>query len=134
MIQYGLDTNVILRILIADDPQQVRTARQFGAGFGKQYSAYITLTGVLELDWALRSRYGFAKKEVVAALNALIRTRGVILESSDIVMRALMQVENVNADFADALIAARSLDAGCTSIKTFDQKAATRVPGMELLA
>ena len=35
---------------------------------------------------------------------------------------------------ADALIAARSIQEGCISVKTFDKRAASRVPGMELLA
>jgi predicted nucleic-acid-binding protein len=52
----------------------------------------------------------------------------------DLVVKALRQVEQKNADFADALIAARSLREGCASIITFDRKAAARVPGMELLA
>lgn len=50
------------------------------------------------------------------------------------VVRALRLVESSNADFADALIACRSLDEGCVSIKTFDKKAAGKIPGMELLA
>ncbi len=134
MMQYGLDTNVLLRILISDDPQQADAARQFGAGFGKQYTGYITLISLLEMDWALRSQYGFARHDVVTAIGTLIRLRGVTVESHDLVLRALMQMEDANVDFADALIAARSLEAGCVSIKTFDKKAAARVPGMELLA
>jgi predicted nucleic-acid-binding protein len=134
MIQYGLDTNVILRTLISDDPQQADAARQFGAGFGKHYTGYITLISLLEIDWALRSHYGFAKKDVATAIGTLIRLRGVTVESHDLVVRALMQTEDANADFADALITARSLEAGCASIKTFDKKAASCVPGMELLA
>ncbi|MNY70597.1 hypothetical protein D3C86_2087610 [compost metagenome] len=56
------------------------------------------------------------------------------MEHHDLVLKALRQVAQNNADFADALIAARSMEEGCISVKTFDKRAAYRVPGMELLA
>ncbi|SMF04556.1 Predicted nucleic-acid-binding protein, contains PIN domain [Xaviernesmea oryzae] len=134
MMMLGLDTNVILRTLVGDNPQQVAAAAEFGKGLGREYSAFVTLISLLELDWALRSQYGFKKKEVVLAIGKLLRTRGLVIESHALVVAALWQVENTNVDFADALIAARSLEEGCKSIKTFDKKAASRLPGMELLA
>lgn len=134
MMMLGLDTNVILRTLVGDNPQQVAAAAEFGKKLGREYSAFVTLISLLELDWALRSQYGFKKKEVVLAIGKLLRTRGLVIESHALVVAALWQVENTNVDFADALIAARSLEEGCKSIKTFDKKAASRLPGMELLA
>ncbi len=134
MMLVGLDTNVIVRTLVADDPVQVAAATEFAKGLGREYSAFVTLIGLLELDWALRSRYGFEKKDVVLAIGKLLRTRGVVIESHALVVATLWQVENANVDFADALIAGRSLEEGCKSVKTFDKKAASRVLGMELLA
>ncbi|WP_105428658.1 PIN domain-containing protein [Neorhizobium sp. T6_25] len=134
MTLLGLDTNVIVRTLVADDPQQMAAAKEFAKGLGREYTAFVTLISLLELDWALRSRYGFKKKEVVLAIGKLLQTRGLVIESHALVVAALRQVENTNMDFADALIAGRSLEEGCKSIKTFDKKAASRVPGMELLA
>lgn len=134
MTLLGLDTNVIVRTLVADDPQQMAAAKEFAKGLGREYIAFVTLISLLELDWALRSRYGFKKKEVVLAIGKLLRTRGLVIESHALVVAALRQVENTNVDFADALIAGRSLEEGCKSIKTFDKKAASHVPGMELLA
>ncbi|WJR65659.1 type II toxin-antitoxin system VapC family toxin [Neorhizobium sp. CSC1952] len=134
MMMLGLDTNVILRTLVGDNPQQVTAAAEFGKRLGREYTAFVTLISLLELDWALRSQYGFKKKEVVLAIGKLLRTRGLVIESHALVVAALWQVENTNVDFADALIAARSLEEGCKSIKTFDKKAASRLPGMELLA
>ncbi len=134
MTLLGLDTNVIVRTLVADDPQQMAVAKEFARGLGREYTAFVTLISLLELDWALRSRYGFKKKEVVLAIGKLLQTRGLVIESHALVVAALRQVENTNVDFADALIAGRSLEEGCKSIKTFDKKAASCVPGMELLA
>jgi predicted nucleic-acid-binding protein len=133
MKTYGLDTNVIILLLTDDDPAQRRAALKFGAGLGKDYSAFLSLVGILELDWALRSRLGFARQDVVTAVDKLLHTRGLIVEHHNLVLKTLKLVAANNADFADALIACRSLDEGCESIKTFDLKAARRVPGMELL-
>ncbi|TWF55006.1 putative nucleic-acid-binding protein [Neorhizobium alkalisoli] len=130
----GLDTNVVIRLLTDDDPQQRRAALRFAEGLGHSYAAFLTLIGIVELDWALRSRLGYSKKDSLSAIGQLLQTRGLIIEHHDLVVKAVRLASRENADLADALIAARSLDVGCKSIKTFDKKAATRVPGMELLA
>ena len=67
-------------------------------------------------------------------IGKLLQTRGLVVEHHDIVVKAMRLSLNERADFADALIAGRALEEGCTSTMTFDKKAATHVPGMELLA
>ncbi|MDX3929143.1 MAG: type II toxin-antitoxin system VapC family toxin [Shinella sp.] len=134
MTVFGLDTNVVIRLFVNDDPAQRAAALNFGEGIGRDYDAFITLIGLLELDWALRSQYGFSRKHVTLAVDKLLHTRGLIVESHTLVVKALRLMENNNADFADALIACRSFEEGCQSTKTFDMKAARKVPGMELLA
>jgi predicted nucleic-acid-binding protein len=133
MKTFGLDTNVVIRLLTDDDPVQRRAALRFGSGLGKEYCAFLSLVSVLELDWALRARLGFSKRDVVAAVGKLLQTRGLIVEHHNLVLKALRLVDANNADFADCLIACRSLEEGCEAIKTFDIKAASAVPGMELL-
>lgn len=134
MKTFGLDTNIVLRLIVDDDPAQRRAALTFGAGLGRDHGAFVSLISLLELDWALRSQYGFQKTDVTAVIGKLLHTRGLIVEHHSMVVRALRLVEASNADFADTLIACRSLDEGCVSIKTFDKKAAGKIPGMELLA
>lgn len=134
MNMLGLDTNVVIRLLTNDDPAQRRAALRFAEGLGVAYTAYLTLVGIVELGWALRSRLGFSKQDSMAAIGKLLQTRGLVVEHHDLVVKAMRLAISERADFADALIAARSTDAGCQTTKTFDQKAATRVPGMELLA
>ncbi|MBP1846223.1 putative nucleic-acid-binding protein [Rhizobium petrolearium] len=133
MMIFGLDTNVILRLFIDDDPAQRAAALGFGERLGKDYSAFVTLISLLELDWALRSQYGFSKKHVTLAIDKLLHTRGLVIKNHTLVVKALRFVESNNADFADALIACRLSEEGCQSTKTFDMKAARKVPGMELL-
>ena len=130
----GLDTNIVIRLLTNDDPDQRRLALQFAEGLGKEYFAFLPLICVVELDWALRSQLGYGRQEASNAISKLLRVRGLTVEHHDLVVKVLRQVTQNNADFADALIAARSIQEGCISVKTFDKRAASRVPGMELLA
>ena len=134
MKKIGLDTNIVIRLLTNDDEQQRRAALRFAEGMGRDFEGFLPLVAVLELDWALRARLGFQKQDAVLAIRRLLQTRGLVVEHHELVVKALRLVAAENADLADALIAARSLAAGCESIKTFDKKAASRVPGMELLA
>ncbi|MCV9998518.1 type II toxin-antitoxin system VapC family toxin [Pararhizobium sp. YC-54] len=134
MKTFGLDTNIVLRLIVDDDPDQRRAALTFGAGLGREHNAFLSLISLVELDWALRSQYGFQKTDVATAIGKLLHTRGLTVEQHSTVIQALRLVEIHNADFADTLIACRSLDEGCVSVKTFDKKAAGKIPGMELLA
>jgi predicted nucleic-acid-binding protein len=131
---FGLDTNVVLRLVLDDHPAQHNAALTFGAGLGREYNAFMPLIALLELDWALRAQYGFQKKDVTATVERLLRTRGLSVENHTLVLKALGLVTTHNVDFADALIACRSQEEGCDAIKTFNQKAAKRIPGMELLS
>ena len=131
---YGLDTNVLIRMLTDDHPEQRQRVLTFGAGIGREYNVFVSLIAILELDWALRAQFGFSRGDAVLAIDRLLHTRGLEVEHHALVVQALGLVTKNNADFADALIAARALQEGCQSVKTFDRKAAARVPGMELLA
>src|SRR6478752_9021912 len=119
MIAYGIDTNVLLRLVVDDDPAQREAALKFGAGLGKQYRGFLSLLNLLEFDWALRARFGFKKKDVADAIHKLTRVRGLDVENQTVVLKALRAVETRNADFADALIAYRATEEGCKSTKTF---------------
>ena len=134
MTMFGLDTNVVVRLLTNDDPQQRRKAVGFVERLGPDHVTFVSLVAVIELDWALRSKLGFSRVDTITAISRLLQSRGLAFEHHDLILTALDLVLSKNADFADALIACRSLEVGCQAIKTFDKKAASRVPGMELLA
>jgi predicted nucleic-acid-binding protein len=129
----GVDTNILIRLLVDDDPLQRVAVKAFGDKLNREFNGFIALASILELDWALRSQYGRTRAESIAAIRQVLRIRGVEVEHHDAVVRALALVESRNADLADALIAMRALEAGCDRIATLDRRAAKSVPGMELL-
>lgn len=134
MKKLGIDTNVLLRLLVDDDPAQREVVLSFGKGLGGSYSGFVTLISLVEMDWALRKQYGYSKLQSASALQKIMQIRGVEIQSSDAVIRAIHGVENGNGDFADVLITQLCLDAGCNHVVTLDKKAAAKIPVMELLS
>jgi len=69
----GIDTNVLVRFLVRDDPKQFERARRLiKREVGSRETVPISLLVLLETEWVLRSRYSMAKAEIVAALSALL--------------------------------------------------------------
>ena len=133
MRRLGIDTNVLLRLVVDDDPAQRKIVTNFGSKLNREYRGVVTLVSLLEMDWALRSQYGFDRHQSIGAIRKIMQIRGVDVECHDVAARALLLVETENAEFADALIAGRAADLGCERTVTLDRKAAKKIRTMELL-
>lgn len=130
----ALDTNVLVRYIVEDDAAQAAAAQDLiqrcvrdGLGL------WVPITVVLELEWVLRARYGFAKGEVLRALSSLLSAAELGFESEQALEVALQLFRTGPADFADCLHAALATQAGELPMWTFD-KAAANVRGARLLA
>lgn len=124
----GLDTNVLLRAALDDDPLHSPVARQIFLSLSDQRPGYISLVALLEFSWTLRATYRRPRTVIHAAIVALARNRHVVLAERRAVTVAL---KSRHLDFADALLRASSMAAGCTQTLTFDAKAA-RDPHFQL--
>lgn len=121
----GLDTNVILRCFIDDDPSQARSARQFVAEHCTQENpGFIDRVALCELIWVLSSGYRFDRKRTANVITTLLTSRDIVLEDSDAVSVGLHIFLTRNIDFADALIGEVNRLRGCDATATFDRKAA----------
>jgi predicted nucleic-acid-binding protein len=118
----AIDTNVVVRLLTNDDPEQGQSARMaIECG-----DIFVPITVVLETEWVLRSGYGLSASEIAEALRRFGGLPGVTFEEPAQVAQALDWLEN-GRDFADALHLARS--SHCTVFVTFDRKLARRAKG-----
>ena len=61
----AVDTNVLVRALVQDDPVQARRA----LALLSHHQVFVPVTVILELEWVLRSRYGFAPAVIALALG-----------------------------------------------------------------
>ena len=128
----GLDSNVIVRILVKDDEAQTSRAERLIAASGRS-GAFVSLIVLIETIWVVKSVYGRDRDEIVVAVEGLLATTELAIESEALVRAALSACAGSSADFADALIGAINKAAGCVSTATFDRKAArleefSRVP------
>lgn len=99
----AVDTNVLVRLLVNDEPTQAEAAQRAMAA----EPAFILKTVVLELEWVLRSAYGRSRTEVATSIESLLAASGVIVEDSAAVERAVAWFKG-GMDFADALHLASS--------------------------
>ncbi len=93
---------------------------------------FVPITVALELEWVLRSAFGFDKPAVLKTLHGLLGTFELRFESETALEIALADYEQGAADFADCLHAGLAAQAGERPLWTFD-KAAARVGGAKLL-
>lgn len=111
----AVDTNVLVRLLTADDPAQTSRA----AALFEQESILIPKTVLLETEWVLRFCYGLSPAIVLAAFRKLLGLPQVTAEDCPALMRAL-DLFAVGMDFVDALHLASS--GGAESFATFDDR------------
>jgi len=129
----ALDTNLLVRFLVQDDAAQGEAATTLIRNSVRSgHTLFVPVTVMLELEWVLRSAFGFDKAAVLQAVSRLLGSFELRFESEGAVEAALAQYERASADFSDCLHAALALQAGEQPLWTFD-KAASKVDGARLL-
>ncbi len=129
----GLDTNVLVRYIMQDDPKQSPKASRLIEGLTAAEPGFVPLVSIVELVWVLSSAYSLDRQQVSAALDLLLRSKEIVLDRADQVLQAQRRFNSGGADFADCLIERVAHGAGCTTTMTFDV-AAVKSAGMTLIA
>ena len=129
----GLDTNVLVRYIAQDDQEQSPKATRLIESLTADNPAYIGLVSLTELVWVLTGCYASSKEDLIAVLEGLLRTKGLLVESPETVWKAVRVFKGGSADFADCLIECSANRAGCDYTATFDRGAAKHC-GMRLIA
>jgi predicted nucleic-acid-binding protein len=124
----GLDTNVILRYLLQDDPDQTRQVnRIFEQELSDQNPGFINLATTLEIVWVLRSLLGHSPTQIALHVENLLAADSLEFQNEQQVFEAVFALKNKMGEFEDALIGALNTWAGCSRTLTFDTRAA-RLP------
>lgn len=129
----GLDTNVVVRLLVGDDARQASLATKFMSGRSEDEPAFISAVVLAEIAWVLEDVFGYPQPAVVRALLSLFESSNLMIEREQAMKEAIALAGDQNADISDSVIARISLEEGASHIVTFDIEASKRVPGMELL-
>jgi predicted nucleic-acid-binding protein len=110
----GLDTNVLLAWLLRG-----QTPPNLPDGPYR-----ISLVVLAELVWVLDRQFKQARRELTDTVEFLLRTSSVHFDDERVVVQALHDFREGNADFADFLLMRDNESAGCTTTLTLDKKAA----------
>jgi predicted nucleic-acid-binding protein len=112
----AVDTNVLIRLTIRDDPRQVAAAEAFVAK-----GAWVSHLVLVEALWVLRSVYAHGPSEISTAVEILLNHRDLMIQDSDVVAAALQHLRNRPAlGFSDCLILEVARKAGHVPLGTFD--------------
>jgi len=119
----GVDTNVLVRIFANDDARQAATAARLidESGPGE---VFVNVVVLAEFAWTMRRAYKWDDEWIRQALNRIVRHPALQIQHRASVLEAITDSNIAIHQFADRLIAAMNLDAGCETTMTFDMEAA----------
>ena len=120
----GLDTNILVRFLVQDDPSQSAAAQSLLSRCSTKEPGFVGREVLVELVWVLERAYGHSASRISATLIGLLEAEELVLEDPDDVVTAAVAYGSGVADFADHMIAAAAVRAGCQTLYTFDRKGA----------
>ena len=120
----GLDTNVLVRYLTQDYPDQAARATQVVEQvLAEDTPGFIGLVVLVEAAWVLQRLYRASAEEIRETVTDLLGSRAIVVENRDVVARALALSKQNSCGFADAIIAASAFNAGCDQVISFDRGA-----------
>lgn len=117
----GLDTNILVRYLTQDDPDQSRKANvEIEKGLSAGHVFFIADIVMCELVWVLETAYGYDRREIAPILENILRTKQFQFENKSLLWKSLADYRNKKGDFADHLIGQAGQKEGCSKTLTFD--------------
>lgn len=119
----ALDTNVVLRFLVQDDPPQSARAVAFFASLSVEQPAYLCREVIVDLVQVLERNYRLSRAEIAAAVDGLLAARELVVESREMVGQAVEHYRQGGPGFLDQMIVVGARRAGCRSVVTFDRQA-----------
>ncbi len=122
----GIDTNVIVRYIVQDDPKQARAATKLiEKSCSSDNPGYINHIVLCEIVWVLKRNYKLDKASICQVIEQIMRTDRIVIEDTQLVWRALETFKETKADFADCLLGQMNLQAGCQYTATLDAASVT---------
>jgi predicted nucleic-acid-binding protein len=129
----GIDTNILLRLWLNDDPAQNKRIDALLAEHGGTPGSLLVTDVVLaEAIWTLGSAYDQDKAAQLIAVRSLLTETAFEFEDRDAVNQAADMFEQGTCGFSDCLVAAKHARHGCDFTATFD-RGMRKLPGVKLL-
>jgi predicted nucleic-acid-binding protein len=121
----GIDTNVLVRYILDDDPVWSASAQRFiDDACTMERPGFVNLIVLVELVWVLKQTPGWKKEEICTVISEILLADNLIVESPALIASALEAYKKGRADFSDFVIAAVNQTAGTSTTVTIDKDAA----------
>lgn len=117
-MKIAVDTNVLVRAAVGDDPEQTDAATRIMA---RAEVLAITVSSLCEFVWVLRSVYGYRAPKIAEAIGILLSAENV--ETNRASAEAGLAMLDAGGDFADGVIAYEGRWLGAETFVSFDKKA-----------
>jgi len=122
----GLDTNVLVRFIVQDDPLQSRVATcLIEERLSLEARGFISSIVLCEVIWVLKRAYRQPKEQLLAVMKLILETEVFEIENRDCAWRAYYDFDEGQADFSDYFIAQINKAHGASVTVTFDERAMT---------
>ena len=124
----AVDTNVLVRLIVRDDANQVRAAEEFIAK-----GAWVSHLVLVETMWVLDAVYDRTAQQIALAVEMLLIHKDLAIQDSDVVAMAVDEYRNRPAlGFSDCLVLQVARKAGHLPLGTFDRELA-KLDGVQRL-
>jgi predicted nucleic-acid-binding protein len=117
-MKIAVDTNILVRAIIGDDPRQSRIAQ---GELARAQVVALAIPALCELVWVLSRGYEIPSAAIAQAIRRLIDGANVVV-NRPAAEAGLAQMQE-GGDFADGAIAYEGRWLGAESFVSFDQKA-----------
>jgi predicted nucleic-acid-binding protein len=121
----AIDTNIVVRFLIADEPSQAAKVRAlFESAENSREVLFVSVPVTLEVLWVLRAVYEVPRVAVLEALQQLLDLACLRFEAEDRIRSLIAAAGESSLDLADLFIGLAAKDCGCSPTWTLDRRAA----------
>jgi predicted nucleic-acid-binding protein len=124
----GVDTNILLRAVMADDAVHTPLAQEFLRARSAADPAYVNSVVLAEFVWSLRVAFRLPRERIGRILQAMIESESYLFEHRKAVIQAFCDFQKGLGAFTDRLIAEINADDGCAVTGTFDKQASGHPP------
>ena len=118
----ALDTNVLVRFLVRDNPEHAEAARALLEGLTTDNPGFICREVMLEVVWVLERSYRFSREQIADIVIELINTDILVIEDDNDIAQCAIAYRQGGVDFSDLLILAAANRVGAQPLHTFDRR------------
>ena len=113
----AVDTNVLVRLVVRDNAEQVRIAESFIAG-----GAWVSHLVLAEAMWVLDAVYERTPEQIAGAIDMLLNHKDLTVQDAEVVANALEHFRKRPAlGFSDCLVLEIARKAGHLPLGAFDR-------------